>query len=323
MKDFLYITLEKYLKRESLSAFLPATKDTTPFSITFILLNCFSVALVTKLFGKSFWIGFFIPIVLAAICLFIIIAYLIFREFPKIIRSKGKYDAKSSLDIEYKTLGTIIIVLFMIVTPVVVGIYLYAWTPALIVFGTFIVVLVFSITFLLNRDYLILAIIEIVVQALKGWAFSWQAVLATMPLLLVAILLSLFSGDLWSLLGRISTTELTVLIIFMYTPVFFAVFAKIDLTDLISHEHLADSQNIVDRVFSIPPIRKSKEENLLSIEDRDDAIMVLSWRNLDRTKELLAHQLERRIQWWYLLVIILACVLLELSFLAIFLILFV
>jgi hypothetical protein len=109
----------------------------------------------------------------------------------------------------------------------------------------------------------------------------------------------------------------------MYIPVFFAVFARIDLTDLISHPLLANSENLVDRVFSIPLIQKPKEDNLLSVEDRDDAIAILNWRNLNRTKELVAHQLERRIQWWYLLVTILACALLELSFLAIFFILFI
>ena len=323
MKSFLFVTLEKYLKREGLSAFLPVPKDTTPFSTTFILLVCFSVGLITKLFGKSFWVGFFIPIILMAICLFVIITYIVFREFPKIIRSKGEYDAKSvAAYMDSKTLGTIIIVLFTIVTPAIVGIYLFAWMPVLIVFGVLLVILAFSIRFLLNRDYLILAIIEITIQAFKGWALSWQAVLATMPVLLVAILLSLFSGDLWSLLGKTTTPELTILITFMYIPVSFAVLVKIDLTDLISHQFLGNNEIVVDRVFSIPLIRKLKDKDLLSIEDRDDVIAALNWRDLDRSKELVADRLERRIRWWYLLVIILACVLLGLSFFIIFLMLF-
>jgi len=214
------------------------------------------------------------------------------------------------------------IVAFLIGPTILVGLYTLSWLSMLFTLIALFIVLLFSGTYLLSRGYLIRSIIEIVVQAFKGWALSWQAVLATMPLLLVAILLSLFSGDLWNLLGNISTAELTALIVFMYIPVFFAVFAKIDLTDLISHQQLINSENIVDRVFAIPLIRKSKEDSLLSIEDRDDAITILSWRKLNRTKELIGNQLESRIQTWYILVIIFTCVLLGFSFFLIFVALF-
>ena len=324
MKTYFLPHLERYLRREGLSTFLPTNEEGTLFSLTTLLLICVCVGTITMLYGKSFLFGITIPLIVLAIYFLLVIVYIIIRALVEIIRSRGKFDSNSiNSYINADKLGAWAIVLFLIGPTIFVGVYTLSWLSMLVTFAALFLVLLFSGTYLLNRRYLIRSIIEIVVQAFKGWALSWQAVLATMPLLLVAILLSLFSGDLWSLLAKVSTTELTVLSVFMYIPVFFAVFARIDLTDLISHPLLANNENLVDRVFSIPLIQKSKENNLLSVEDRDDAIATLNWRSLNRAKELVAQQLERRIQWWYLLVIILACVLLELSFLAIFFILFI
>ncbi len=324
MKIYFLSHLEKYLRREGLSAFLPINKEDTLFSITTLLMICVCVGAITILYGKSFVIGLTIPVIVFAVFLLLLITYMIVRALWEIISNREKFDS-NSIDSYFNAekLGGWVIVSFLIGPTILVGIYTSSWLSMLVTLVALLLVLLFSGTYLFSRGYLIRSFIEIVVQAFKGWALSWQAVLATMPLLLVAILLSLFSGDLWNLLAKVSTTELTVLSVFMYIPVFFAIFARIDLTDLISHPLLANSENIVDRVFSIPLIQKSKEDNFLSVEDRDDAIGVLNWRNLNRTKELVAQQLERRIQWWYLLAIILTCILLELSFLAIFFTLFI
>lgn len=323
MRKFLLADIEKFLRREGLSSFLPPSQDKTPLSITTIFLICLSVASVTVAFGKSFWIGFLIPIILLILYFLLLVIYLIIRMIFGIIRSRGKYNSEMVMSYySPKKFGNGVIVLFMGIAPIAAGLYISSWLSAIITFAALIIVMLLTGLFLVNRDYWLLAIVEIIGQIFKGWILSWQAVLATTPILLVAILLSLFSGDLWKLMGQISITELTVLVLFVNIPVLIAIFAKIDLTDLTSHHFLPAATDVVDRVFSIPLIRKWKEQDLLVIEDRDDAISHLRWRDLHHSKELIANQLKHRIQRWYLLVILLTSFLLGVSFFLLFLVLF-
>jgi len=272
-----------------------------------------------KFFQNSFWLGFLVSLALIFLYFILVMAFFAVREAQKIVKNKSKYDASLSMTAnDAKFVGISIVVWLLFSPTLTLGLFEKSWSLALFDFiAVFLIILLW--VYAVIRPYWILAVFEILIQFFKGWATSWRSVLSITPLLLVTILFSLFAGDMWALLGKMSSPELSALILLVYIPVFFAVFAKIDLTDLILHPQLANEENIVSRVFAIPYFRKLKKKELLSIEDQDDLVAALKWRDLSRAKELLAQRLEWRIQVWFLLLIVLTSAILWLSFFAVLL----
>lgn len=319
MKTYLLSFLEEYLRKEGLSSFLPASKDKTIFSYTLLLLIILSVAITARAFDRSFWVGLSIPILSMSVYFIVLIFFVFFREIAKLPKDKSKIDPNTFLtQREQRFLSTSIIAVLLFAPSIVLGIYAHSWIAALVLFVVIFVVILFSGIFLFSRDYWIVAIIEIITQFIKGWSVSWQAVLSTTPVLLVTILLSLFSGDMWDILSTMSVLELTLLIVVIYIPLFFAVFANIELSDLILQESIDTEEKLVDRAFSIKFIDKKKNRDLLSVEDRDDVIALLKRRDVGRTKTIVANDLKGRIQAWYILLIFLSSLLLGFGFFAIF-----
>lgn len=314
MKTYFLPLIEKYLRKEGFSYLLPETKNTVFFSYMLVLIILLTNAAITYFFQSTFWLGFLVSFTLIFIYLILVVSFFSVREIPKILKNKSKYNpALVMSEKDSKFTGTSIIVWLLFAPSLVLGFMEKSWLLAVSdTVVTFFVILLW--VYVINNPYWILAVLEMLFQFFKGWATSWRSVLSITPLLLVTILFSLFSGDMWILLGKMSTSELSVLIFLVYIPVFFAMFARFDLTDLIVHSQLSNEENLVSCVFAIPYFRELKKVDFLSIEDQDDLLFALKWRDLTQSKEIVAKRLERRIQSWYLLLIMLTSAILWFSF---------
>ncbi len=291
--DILQKTLEQYLQREGLEGFTSSKKKSFLSQSIWVLIVSLGSGAISIGFNKPFWTGFIIPIVtyILVTLLSIILSSFVGLFFALRILIKNRFKQIENLDTlivsqrRLTLLGGVFFILVVAVTSASLSIYMNSWLviPVLI----FVFVIAFSINILLlSGTFIVKAIFDIL----------GKPILSTMPLLLITIILSIFSGDIWLLIGNMSRPNLILLTLILFVPLFLAILTvrRPDLSDFL--DAINSPADIVRQVFSLPVIQKLKKKQFICIEDEQEVTKYLAWRSIPEVKEIVFNKLQAQIK---------------------------
>jgi len=278
--------LRTYLENEGLSKFLPkATRRINP-SIPWLAAHVILAFILTLPTG-TVAIGTVVPMLT-------LIFFIMVNKLYTYI--KLKRGGKDLAKLNFKPLEEILLfTIFALINGIFIGLLTKSLkTASFFIFGSF------FITFIANWVFRSSHILfDLFQQTVKGLVSSWLVVLKTIPILVITIFLSLFSEDVWVLTNALTWKSLIIISIALIIVILFTA-TKINKgwirNQILSYLDLPEK--IVTRVFEFPSIIKLKQSGFVSIEDEENVLDFLKWREIKDIvkKELpkLSAQIERR-----------------------------
>ncbi|MBI5936039.1 MAG: hypothetical protein HY867_20230 [Chloroflexi bacterium] len=285
--------IRKYLINEGLSEFLP--KGKRRFNLTYVWLLCQTLlaGILSSLTHSSVFLAMLIPIMAIAMFIYGYFIFWLFGEIRRIVKNK-KFVYREPTPFsekEKEAFGGIVIFGIPILSVIGLFILTHSWVviPVFLVGYTLITILT---VIMIQIDFII---VDLFKQISKGWLFSWQAVLKTVPILVVTILLSLFSGDMWKLINSMGWLELSLI----GTSLLFICLPGIASNRNWIREQITFSigspEKITARVFAFQKIAKLQLNRFVSKEEIDDIKHQLQWRNIESVKKSIFLKLSKRI----------------------------
>jgi len=309
--------LEKYLKREGLYNVISEYRRSSLFTlpIAFIwLAGLWILAIYFLLRYRGFgglMMAIFGPVVLLAGTLLMLVIFFAVRQFRL-----GKKLAYT----EAGMIGTVLILGFPVLMAIVLGFYLSSlsvtvWYIVLSVAGMMFVL------FLQRQTYKIHLLIELVRLTLKVLWRSVTLLPVLAPLLLVVVLLSVFSQELWEFLGSLSLARFIVSVFLIAFPAFLYVLASFKQEAMQIVGELPEEERIVENAQNTIFIKNKLDSGLISEEEWARLRSELEWRDKSRLAENLMPILQNRVRLWLALLLGLTNIALITSFFVYFCIL--
>lgn len=201
---------ETCLKQDGLHFFLPDDRKESLFNrqlalAWFGILWASQTSLILHYTHFRGWIAAvsFTP-VLFIVFLTLLIIILSIRYFREIVAGKGLDQLVGA-----STFGGLFLVGFPILIAFATGIYLRSFLLSIIQMGLNVLAMAFTVV-LHTQRFRLHSFIELVISAAKVLSRSATHTLVLLPVLLVIVLLSLFSEDLWKVLSNLSAYKMVI-----------------------------------------------------------------------------------------------------------------
>jgi len=307
--------LEEYLKREGLYAVIPEHRR-PPLPIALIwLIGLWIPAIYFLLRYRGFGgllMAIFGPAVLLAGILLILAIFFAIRQFR---------SGKKLADTDARTVGGVLMFGFPVLMAVVLGLYLRSWSVTVwyVVLSAVGMMFVLLLQWQAHRARLLIEL------ARSTFRVLWQSVtllLMLVPLLLVVVLLSVFSQELWESLGGLSLARLIVGAFLMALPAFLFVSASLEREATGIVGEFPEGERIAENAESTPFIKNKLDSGLISEEEWARLRSELRWRDKTKLSKNLLPILQNKVKRWLALLLGLTSIALITSFFAYFYILF-
>jgi hypothetical protein len=293
-----------YIEKEGLSEFL--LQEHNHFNLSYIWLSIQMIVAAYLARNNNALLGFAIPLLGLWTCSII---YTLWRKLRERRNHKKEDITKPSTKDNQIYAGIVLIGL-----PALGATGLAILTNTWIIFPIYIftsIAITLIMLFFQQNDHVF---IDLIRQVIKGWLFSWQAVLKTIPVLVIAIFLSLFSGDIWNLIDSLGWLEISILSLTLLLIMAPAAKNKEEWLREQIAQSLFTAETIVQRVFALSDLQKLNKDGFVSIEDLEDSIRILEWRDTNDICSYLFTRLLKRINRRYLLAVALSTLLIGFSF---------
>ena len=310
-------TLETVLKREGLHGVIPHYRRSQvfPAPIAFVWLGGLWLSasyLYYYLGKKSLLVAFLTPIILFIIFFFLVAIYYAVRSF------RIKKDLSAN---EAASLGGI----FIFGTPILVtlhlGLALRSWLAPLYFLAIYIGIIILAL--LLNKQgYRIFSILDLFVSVVKAFGQSLRYLLVILPLLLIIILLSVFSSDLWKIVGLAPLPRLFSTFALILFPALILYISSLSSQTKALLSNVSKREHILVEAERLPSLKKQLDEGMISVEEWQELLKQLNWRHYEKLISdiwLVVYSKTRR---WLALLIGLTSLVLLLSFFLYFYIFF-
>lgn len=307
--------LEEYLKREGLYAFIPEYRR-PPLPIAFIwLIGLWLPAICFLLRYRGFgglMMAVLGPAALLAGILLILAIFFVVRQFR---------SGKKLTDTDAGMVGRVLMIGFPVLMVVVLGLYLRSWSVTVSYAVLSAVGMVF-VLLLQWQAYRVHLLIELVRSTCRALWRSVTLLLVLVPLLLVVVLLSVFSQELWESLGNLSLARLVGSAFLIALPAFLLVSASLNREAMEIVGEFPEEERLVENAESTPFVKSKLDAGLISGEEWARLISELKWRDKSKLTENLMPTLQNRVKLWLALLLGLSSIALIVSFFAYFCILF-
>lgn len=309
--------LETVLKREGLHGVIPHYRRSQvfPAPIASVWLGGLWLSasyLYYYLGKKSLLVSFFTPVILFIIFFLLVAIYYAVRSY------RHKKDLSSN---DAASLGGI----FMFGTPILItlhlGLALRSWLAPLYFLAVYIGIIVLAL--LLNKQgYRIFSILDLFVSVVKAFGQSLRYLLVILPLLLIIILLSVFSSDLWKIIGLAPLPRLLSTFALILFPALILYVSSLSSQTKTLLSNVSKREHILVEAEKLPSLKKHLDEGLISVEEWQELFKQLNWRHYEKLTNdiwLVVYSKTRR---WLALLIGLTSLVLLLSFFLYFYIFF-
>jgi hypothetical protein len=311
------IILETILKREGLHGVIPHYRRSQVFPAPILTVWLGGLWLSASylyyyLGKKSLLVSFFTPVILFVIFFLLVVIYYVVRSY-RLKKDLSSNDAAS--------LGGI----FMFGTPILItlhlGLALRSWIAPLYFLAVYIGIIVLAL--LLNKQgYRIFSILDLFVSVVKAFGQSLRYLLVILPLLLIIILLSVFSSDLWKIIGLAPLPRLLSTFALILFPALILYVSSLSSQTKALLSNVSKREHILAEAERLPSLKKQLDEGLISEEEWQELLKQLNWRHYEKLIDgiwLVVYNKTRR---WLALLIGLTSLVLLLSFFLYFYIFF-
>jgi len=310
--------LEEYLKREGLYAVIPEYRRPSLFTVPIAsiwMAEMWVLAVYFLLRHRGFGgliMAVFGPPLLLVGTLLILAVFFIIRQ----LRSDKKLE-----DADAGVIGGVLLYGFPLLLAVALGLYLGSWTvtvwyAVLAALGIVLVVLLHS------QAYRVHLLVELARSTFRVLLRSVTLLLVLVPLLLVVVLLSIFSQELWEALGGLSLARLIGSAFLMVLPAFLFVLASLEQEAMVIVGEFPEEEMIVENAEGTPFIKSKLDNGLISEEEWARIRSDLRWRDETKLAEELLPMLQNRVKRWLALLLGSTSIALVISFFVYFYILF-
>jgi len=302
-------TLENILKREGLHGVIPHYRRSQLFSDPILYLWLGGLWLSASYFyyylgKKSLLASLLIPLILFIAFFFLVAIYYVVRNF------RSKKDLSSN---DAASLGGI----FIFGTPLLfilhLGLALRSWIVPLYYLAIYIGIIILAL--LLNKQgYRIFSIFDLFVSVVKAFGQSLRYLLVILPLLLVIILLSVFSSDLWKIIGLAPLPRLLSMFALILVPALILYVSSLNSQTETLLSNVSKREHIVGEAKRLPSLKKQLDEGLISEEEWQELIKQLNWRHYEKLINDIWLVIYSKTRRWLALLIGLTSLVLLLSF---------
>ena len=310
-------TLETILKKEGLHGVIPhyRRKQLFPAPILYLWLGglWLSASYFYYYLGKKGLVSSILtPVMLFIVFFLLIIVYYAVRSF-RFKKNLSSDDAAS--------LGGI----FIFGTPLLVtlhlGITLRSWVVPLyylaIYIGIIILVLLWN-----EQGYRIFSVFDLFVSVVKAFVQSLRYLLVILPLLLIIILLSVFSSDLWKIIGLAPLPRLFSTFSLILFPALILYISSLGSQAKSLLSNVSKREHILVEAEKLPFLKKQLDEGLISEEEWRELLKQLKWRHYEKLIDDIWVVVYSKTRRWLALLIGLTSLVLLLSFFLYFYIFF-
>lgn len=302
-------SLEDFLKREGLHELIPNYRRDQLFPSPIIYL--WLAGLLIPAFYFAYYIGKknFLVSIMSPV-LFIVLFFLLVGIFYVVRKIRTAKDLSSN---DARSIGGI----FILGTPFFIalglGLILWSWVIPLYYLAIYTGVVIISL-FIQKQGYRIYIFVDLIVSTLKAFVQSLKYLLVILPLLLVIILLSVFSADLWKIIGLASLPRLFSIFALILLPALILYVTSLEgqTRELIAN--VSGTDRILGQAKETPFLKKKVDEGLISEEEWRELIRQLSWRHIDKLVSDIRPTIHNKTKRWLALLIGLTSLVLLLSF---------
>ena len=269
--------LEQYLKDEGLYSVILEHRRRSLFrlpvaAIWFIFtwgLSCLMV--VNSRGSQGLIVAILIPSILFIVIIALFVVFYIIRQF----RTGQKLSSQNAGPI-----GLFLIFVLPLLTAIALGIYLSTWLGAIVYIGIYVSGLII-VLFMQMQVYRIHLLIESMRSVFRALRRSLALLLVLIPLLLIVVVLSVFSQELWQALATLSATRLIGSMACLIAPALVLVAASLDRETKAVVGIFPDKQQIIERAENTGFVKDKLDKGLISQEEWDKLQKQLEWRSMD------------------------------------------
>ena len=310
--------LEEYLKREGLYDVVPEYRRRSLFTlpIAFIwLAGLWMLATYFLLRYRSFSgliVAILGPPVLFICALLVLAIFFAIRQFRL---------GRELTDIDAGMIGGVFLFGFPALIAVALGLYLRSWS----VIVWYVVLCAGGMMFILSLQqqvYRVHLLIELIRSMFRVLWRSVTLLPVLAPLLLVIVLLSVFSQELWVALGGLSPSRLLGSACLIVLPAFLLVLVSLEQEARAIVGEFPGEEKIVENAEGILFIKNKLDSGLVSEEEWTRLKSELMWRDKTKLAEDLLAMLWSRVKRWLALLLGLTSISLVTTFFVYFYILF-
>lgn len=309
--------LETVLKREGLHEIIPHYRRSQVFPAPILTIWLgglwLSASYLYYFWGKeNLLLSIFLPVILFITFFLLVIIFYAVRSF----RFKKDLSANDAA-----SLGGLFIFGAPILITLHLGLALRSWLAPLYFLAIYIGIVIFAL--LLNKQgYRIFSLFDLLISIVKAFGQSLRYLLVILPLLLIVILLSVFSADLWKIIGLAPLPRLFSTFILIMFPALILYISSLSSQTKALLSNVSKREHILLEAEKLPSLKKNRDEGLVSEEEWQELLKQLNWRHYDKLIDgiwLVVYNKTRR---WFALLIGLTSLVLLLSFFLYFYIFF-
>ena len=291
--------LERYLKAEGLYEVIAEHRRRSVFTVPIALawfVGIWALAAYFILSNAGFdrWTAVVLgpPLMLLAALVVLSIAFAI-RQFRL---------GKKLTQADTGTIGGFMLLGFPMLMAGALGVYLASWPITvlfLLLYGVW-MSLVLVLQWQAYRAHLLIELFRSVLMAL--WR-SVRLLVVLIPVLLVLVVLSVFSEELWQALGGLSAARLLATALWLVLPAFFLVVASLEREAKAIVAGFPEKEQIVRSVEGTSFIKDGLDGGLISEEEWKRITDELGWRDTTKLAEWLLPVLHNRVKRWLVLLL--------------------
>jgi len=292
--------LETYLKSEGLFEIIPENRRhnlfTLPIALIWIFifwsLNAFFIIKQKSLHGViPAIIGTPILILFALIILSIIFAFRQKRINITITQSDSNI------------IGSILLFGLPFISAIILGIYLFSLRS--FVLYTIIYIICITALLIINvKSYNVHLIIELFRSILIALGQSINLLISIIPILLVVILLSVFSRDLWETLSKLSLIQFIECIFWLAIPAFLYSITSLKREVALILGEFPKNEVIISNAENTEFIKYKLDNGFISEEEWNGIIQELKWRTQTKYIEGIFPKIQKKVRLWLALILI-------------------
>jgi hypothetical protein len=178
------------------------------------------------------------------------------------------------------------------------------------------------VLFLQLKVYRVYLVVELVASTIRASMHSVKMLLVLVPSLLVIVVMSVFSEELWQALGRLPVLRLIGSIGCLIVPALILVISSLEREATVILGQFPDKNQIAEDARNTPFVEDRLQKGLISEEDLDRLTEQLSWRNAAMLADGLLPALHMQVKRWLVLLVSSTSLFLVVSFFVYFCVFF-
>lgn len=303
--------LEEYLRDEGFYSVIPEHRRRTLFRLPIVVIwvvftwgPAFFLVISRSSGLEGLIVAALMPPMSFLTSLVLLAVFFVIRQF----RTGTKLTNK-----EAGSIGFFFTLVPPLLIAIAVGVYLDSWLSAFI-YIVICAVGVVVVLFMQMQVYRIHLLTEGVRSAFRALGRSLALLMVLIPLLLIVVVLSVFSQELWQALATLSTTRLVGSVACLMVPVIVLGIASLNRETKAIVGTFPDKNQILERAKNIPYIKDKLDQGLMSLEEWNRLKKQLEWRSAEWLTENLMPPVFVKTRQWLSLLLILTSLTLIISF---------